>query len=90
MNLTLKIENMAETLNRTNIHYPSAPILLHALFNEWERFLETGEATEEESPLNYIYEELDWLLENDKDALTVDEYIVLRHVAYEMARERGW
>lgn len=90
MNFTLKIRNMAETLNRTNIHYPSAPILLHALFSEWGGFLKTGEATEDESPLNYIYEELDWILKNDKDALTIDEYIVLRHVACQEAQERGW
>lgn len=86
MDFTLKVENMAKTLSRTNIRYPYVLNLLHILFGEWELF----PATKEKSPLDCIYEELDWLLENDKNALTVDEYIVLRHVAWQEAQERGW
>ena len=89
MTLTLKIKNMSETLNRPNVNYPHAPILLHALFSEWGGFIRTGEATEEESPLPYIYEELDWLYSRE-EVLTEDEYIVLRHVACAVAEEKGW
>lgn len=89
MTLTLKIKDTAEKLNRTNINYPHAPILLHALFAEWDGFVLIGEAEEDESPLDYVYEELDWLYGREK-VLTMDEYIVLRHVACELAETRGW
>jgi len=81
MDLTYRIERMAEILDRTDITYSYASALLHTLFSEWEVFLE-----KKGNVLEYVYEALDYRFKE----LTVDEYIVLRHVAHEVAKERGW